>query len=315
MPRSQRVAAHLTRCYNLLMPIDPGGRDAALIPLFLQAEWNEALSDGIAPPATLYHYTTAEGLVGIIREMKLRATNFSFLNDPTEVQYGKELAVEYLESTLNKLVQPYRDLIEQTRQALHAKVMSESYVTCFTALSDDLGQWRAYGSSAAERYCLGFDGSKLGADFSTRPGGRLAEIVYDPRLQRKLLRSIVRRSLRFVGDHRIAPEGWPDVASTIANVIASRLPEFKNPAYKYEAEWRIIRWHDGLEHDDLSFETSRRVLRPFLPVPLSHPLPLRAVQVMAPGRKETAIKAAQLLLQKAELSGIPVTHSMVPFAE
>lgn len=125
----------------------------------------------------------------------------------------------------------------------------------------------------------------------------------------------MRRSLRFVGNNEIAREGWPEVASTIANVIASRLPEFKNPAYKHEAEWRIIRWHDRLEHDDLSFETSRRILRPFLPVPMPTPLPLRSVQVMAPSRKEPAVKAAQMLLERAKLSDVLITHSAVPFAE
>src|SRR5436305_1025961 len=103
------------------MAMDPAGRDAALTLLFLQTEWNEALDSGVAPPNTVYHYTTADGFVGIIREMTLRATNFSFLNDPSEVQYGKELAVQYLASTLSDLIEPYRDLIEQTRQTLQAK--------------------------------------------------------------------------------------------------------------------------------------------------------------------------------------------------
>ena len=295
--------------------MDPAGRDAGLVHLFLQEEWYKTLLSAVRQPDTVYHYTTADGFAGIVGEMRLRATNFSFLNDPSEIQYGKALALQYLASTLDDLPEPHRDLLEQTCQALETKVVSESYVACFTELSDDLSQWRAYGSSAIERYCLGFDGSEIASVFSTRPGSRFAKILYEPKLQKELLASIVQRSLSFVEKNAIDQEGWPRVASTIADVIASRLPEFKNPAYKYETEWRVIRWHDRLEHDDLCFETSRKILRPFLPVSLPTPLPLKSVQVMAPNRREPAIKAAEMLLQKANLAGVPVTHSAVPFAE
>ena len=209
------------------MPLDPTGRDAALTLLFLQSEWNEALSAGIRAPTTIYHYTTAEGLAGILKEGALRATNFSFLNDPSEVQYGKEFALRFLETSDDSPRGPYTDLINQIRLALEAKVVSESYVACFSALVDDLSQWRAYGMAATERYCIGFDGATIAKIFNTQPGGRFARILYNPKTQRQLLNSILARSWQFLVKNKIAAEGWSEVANTVATVIASRLPELK----------------------------------------------------------------------------------------
>jgi hypothetical protein len=297
------------------MPMDPSGRDAAFLPMYQQEEWNEACRLRRDCPATVYHYTTAEGLRGIVQEATLRATNFSFLNDPSEVQYGRDLALALLEDAITSTPLARRNLIEHTRNALQDKVLSESYVSCFTELSDDLGQWRAYGSLAAERYCIGFDGHELAGIFGSRPGGRFVEILYKPAAQEELLGSLLSRAWTYVEKAGIAVDGWPDFARVIAGTIASRLAELKNPAYAAEAEWRIIRWHDGLEHDRLSFDTSRGVLRPYLPAPLLEPLPIRSLHVMAPARRAPAVKAAELLLLEAGLSDVPVTHSTIPFAD
>jgi hypothetical protein len=48
-------------------------------------------------PEHLYHYTTAEGLVGIVRDRKLWATDIFHLNDRREFIHGIKLAVEELQ--------------------------------------------------------------------------------------------------------------------------------------------------------------------------------------------------------------------------
>jgi len=47
-------------------------------------------------PECLYHYTTAPGLAGILNSRSIRATNFSFLNDPSEIEYGRDLAINVI---------------------------------------------------------------------------------------------------------------------------------------------------------------------------------------------------------------------------
>lgn len=294
--------------------MEPTSRDAGLILLFKQSEWNWLMASGVEAPENVYHYTTALGFAGILLASTLRATNFSFLNDPSEVQYGRDLALGLLGKLGRTGPRENQRLIFDTLDAFMQKVVSESYVSCFTELSDDLSQWRAYGTSAMERYCIGFDAKQLSSVFSTRPGGRFAKVIYDVQQQDERISSVLMRAANFVEKNAIEPNNRREVAEAVADVIAWVLPELKNPAYKHEAEWRVIRWHDNLPHDSLSFETSRGVLRPFLPVSLS-PLPITSVQVMAPTRKHAALKATDMLLRTANISSAVIGHSKVPFAE
>ena len=43
------------------------------------------------PKATLYHYTSLQGLMGIIESRKLRASDVRYMNDSTELTYALNL--------------------------------------------------------------------------------------------------------------------------------------------------------------------------------------------------------------------------------
>jgi hypothetical protein len=274
------------------------------------------MTSNVDPPAAVHHYTGAQGFAGIVSDQALRATNFSFLNDPSEVQYGRDLALDVLGLLAERVNSQYSILVYRIFKALAEKVISEAYVSCFTERYDDLSQWRAYGGgSVLERYCIGFDASVLASIFNTRPGGRFAKVLYHRTEQESRIQAVIERAVAFVEKNEIANENWPAVAEVVSDVIGWYLPEFKDNAYRHEAEWRIIRWHDGLAHDALSFETSRGLLRPFLPVPLPSPPPLTSLTVMAPSRRDAAKKAAEMLLRLAKVSSINVRHSSIPFAE
>ena len=46
------------------------------------------------PPEILYHYTTQEGLLGIIKDKVIWATHTQYLNDQAEFSYALRLAEE-----------------------------------------------------------------------------------------------------------------------------------------------------------------------------------------------------------------------------
>jgi Protein of unknown function (DUF2971) len=249
--------------------MDPAGRDAAFAVLFQQSEWHKALI--VRPPDKVYHYTTAAGFRSIVGEALMRATNFAFLNDPSELKYGKELTLQLLERAAQSVLPARRDLIAEMRRAVETKAVLQVYIACFTTLRDDLKLRTEYCGSGPERYCIGFDARKLAAEFNTRPGGRFAKVVYERLEQEELIASIVERCLAIVEKKEIARESWDGMADAFARVIHTRLPELKDPGHEWESEWRIIRWHDQLEHDVVSFD-SREPPRPFLPVALTTPL-------------------------------------------
>jgi hypothetical protein len=54
------------------------------------------------PPPILYHYTTQEGLLGILETDSLWATKIHFLNDSSEYALACNLAVEEIKSRLER---------------------------------------------------------------------------------------------------------------------------------------------------------------------------------------------------------------------
>ena len=53
-------------------------------------------------PRYLYHYTNAQGLLGMLQSNRIWATNSRFMNDPTEIAYATSLVREIMESVLLK---------------------------------------------------------------------------------------------------------------------------------------------------------------------------------------------------------------------
>lgn len=110
---------------------------------------------------SLYHYTTAAGLHGIVTTATLWATDLRFLNDAQEALYGaaamRQAVLEFSRSHLLE-----RRHWGDTAQADHAAHCFEMYrrgvisaldahsvglyVSCFCESGDLLSQWRGYGT-------------------------------------------------------------------------------------------------------------------------------------------------------------------------
>ena len=51
----------------------------------------------------IYHYTSSEGLIGILRNQHIRMTNVKFLNDSKELVHGVDLAKQHLKEAIEEL--------------------------------------------------------------------------------------------------------------------------------------------------------------------------------------------------------------------
>jgi hypothetical protein len=268
-------------------------------------------------PGTLYHYTTAAGLIGIFKSCTMWATNFSFLNDPSEVEYGRKLVLGALDQELKRHSGNARLLLQQVFRAFRKQNVSEVYVTCFTECQDDLSQWRAYGSAAAIRYCIGFDSEAIRQQAWDIPEAVFDRVVYDVTGQRARIQRILDKTIVFVGQHQPRQSIQRKVAASAARRLWRLLPRLKSPAYFAEEEWRVVQWVPSSETEKVNFDPSRGIVRPYVEFGVEHKsrLPVEELIVMAPGREATALKAADMLLLKSELKHVRAAHSKVPFAE
>ena len=119
----------------------------------------EHLSKNI--PRRLYHYTSQEGLLGIVKEKAIWASKIHFLNDLQEFSLGLSMAKDKLdELRRDPAYQEARTKINKLERALKTIGSINVCVASFSAKRDDLSQWRGYcGDSTG--FSIGFDTKKL----------------------------------------------------------------------------------------------------------------------------------------------------------
>jgi hypothetical protein len=263
----------------------------------------------------IYHYTTAAGLIGILKSNSIRGSNAAFLNDTSEILYGGAVCKAVIESMATD-VDADRELLDRLGGIFDLEsTPSEVFITSFTMLDDVLGQWRGYGSEAG-RYSLGFRVSQ----FSERDVLRIPQPVdYDPESQKKRVRhaiELTRDHLRQNHDDRATL--WREMAG-LGRYLRRLACIFKHPGFRDEQEWRSVSSFnemDSVQH--VAFEAIDGVPRPYMNMLQgsreSNQLPIVEVRVGAAKRLDSAVFATSLLLRSLGYSNVVVTKTQIPMA-
>ncbi len=179
-----------------------------------------SFSDPLGRKKIIYHYTSSEGLRGILESNEIWLTNTAFANDTTEcksLQNEKDLFVE--NEITNLFVKKQWESFVR-----HADKKQDLYVVSFSKDDNSLDQFRTYGN-----YCIGFDAQVL-----TKEGFYLHKCVYS---KDEIKKWIIEKSnsqrwkYSLDNDHK-------DAAAF--RLIYSASVKYKNYHYKNEEETRII---------------------------------------------------------------------------
>jgi hypothetical protein len=231
----------------------------------------------LAEPELLYHYTDAGGLIGIVEDDVLWATDAEFLNDAQELRYGREEMREALLARAEELsaggipegsaegsrataIRSAADHLEPGGTFAQRQYHS-AYVACVCEDGDLLSQWRAYGGAGG--YAIGFRSASLremqpdagelvpesvdrGAFEAAEPPPLTAGLV-QVRYGSKAVESALATVLRDIAPE---PVGHPGVAGfyQARSVVLPALAEIKHDAFEEEREWRhervlVLRLH------------------------------------------------------------------------
>src|SRR3954471_6369229 len=105
-----------------------------------------------APPEKLYHYTSQEGLLGIVRDRAIWASKITFLNDTTELRLALELAQQaVLAASTDRNI---RNALLQDLDLMKSGSIN-IFVCSFSTHADQLSQWRGY-TQLGYGYSIGF---------------------------------------------------------------------------------------------------------------------------------------------------------------
>lgn len=118
-----------------------------------------------------HHYTDSGGLIGIVQNRALWATNIQFLNDSLEFDFGLQKVTAAIRSGLERVRNnnsgetPFSTALEKSvetainlLEGVGRNSKAAQFVCCFSSFPDDLSQWRGY---AREGYCITFDAERL----------------------------------------------------------------------------------------------------------------------------------------------------------
>lgn len=210
----------------------------------------------------IYHYTSPEGLFGIIKERCLFATDMLYQNDANEGVYSLDLLRRVVNT--NEEISPLlKEQIEIEIGSLKDKAADhyKSYIICFCKNSDLLNMWKYYTKgSSVKGYNMGFDISKLekslhimiddSDSYNTTPAlpdnaDRLkvihGSINYNEKDQLFQITDIVNK---FVRKLTANAKGNVRFLSTMAYLIVKKVYYmgvfFKTPPFSEEREYRFL---------------------------------------------------------------------------
>ena len=218
-------------------------------------------------PKVIYHYTSPEGLQGILGEIvKLRFSRFDCLNDESEGQNIKEVYLNALDEMLKKgeITHEFYSYFysteigynttymipgtEEVQGASEGKegitvcrgvnVKSVPYICCFSCNNDSLPMWSYYTKSGRyEGYNIGFTHlttplSKYG--FNSILDGM---VVYDEKMKLHFVRNVIKEIFYNATENKVPFFYFRDVMSM---GLARWAMFFKNEAFQHEEEYRII---------------------------------------------------------------------------
>ena len=103
----------------------------------------------------VYHYTSSDGLLGIVKSGQLRASEASSLNDLAEVELGWAAVENWLRKHKKSRSAKYlKRMLEDSRRDPKHQV----FVLSGTTAGDDANQWRLY-ADQGRGYAIELDGS------------------------------------------------------------------------------------------------------------------------------------------------------------
>jgi Protein of unknown function (DUF2971) len=258
----------------------------------------------------VWHYTNAAGLIGIIESGYVRGTNYAFMNDALEFEYGCAVADEVL---VQLQARPdgsgfFSRIAEELKQFTKE---SEIYLACFSGFGDDLSQWRGY-SSGPDRFSLGIAIAELNQGEPDTLRQRAVE--YERSIQQQDIRNFLLRAWETV-----KTEGGVELESAAATMLVPFLFDilcfYKDERFAAEKEWRVAKRLNTSELTEVGFSDSPAGLRAYLPLCGSSErasLPLKTVNFLS-AHPARADKFVTMLLRKAGYLNVTVMKSGIPF--
>jgi hypothetical protein len=307
---------------------------------------DEPISDPTKPEGLLYHYTTQEGLLGIIEMQELWATDVRFLNDMEEFEAGLKIAIGMSERAYAHAGDDGRKTVAYIESVLRFSfskrpIYSISFAgplksdeTLFASIDDPgdrLNMWRGY-SGRGIAYSIGLTQRGTTTDVEGIDL-QLQECSYLKETKEKyltevlncfgdLLNRCIKNRIEKVGHGTPIEQAMDEMRCELHTGFDEVLPDMKAQlsACKHESFWEEREWRLTVApppDDGSVFYTSGRFgITPRVRVRLRGPdglLPIKRIVVGPCPHKDEAIESLKGLLIRNGYTHIEPSASKIPY--
>ena len=145
-------------------------------------------------PQERWHYTSLEGLEGILRSGKMWATEARFTNDKTEYIFARQVASDCLKSlkASGRLATETNfalNILSQREKGVCSPFFAGRIIASFSAAEDLKSQWIEYGRSHTG-VSIAFDLRDVRPSFEVDTALTLAPCIYEKHDQEGLVREL-----------------------------------------------------------------------------------------------------------------------------
>jgi hypothetical protein len=293
-------------------------------------------TNGQAEPELLYHYTTQEGLLGMLDNEKIWATHIRYLNDTSE---GKILFATFMDQLLSAYETIDSDILVNGLTMATWATSQNVFIASFSERKDSLSQWRAY-SGKALGFSIGFRLEylrKIGKHFIDDRLDRfysqsepLVRCKYYDQNEKKTheleIETKISAFITEVKKNQAIPiEDRPENFETLGQIASRHFVDMgresariKDIGFCGEAEWRLaFLLNQYYTPRDLKFKPGNSVPVPYLEVPLcwdQQPIEIEEI-VVGPSypHTEEAVESVKMLLSSKGLTNDKVVPSKIPY--
>lgn len=262
------------------------------------------------PEATLYHYTTFSGLLGIVNSRVLWASDVRYMNDAAELHHTLDLLREAIRRRIDSgdekapLLEHFAQWITERLNQGHML-----FAASFRANGNLLSQWRGY-SSIGKGVSIGFHPDHI-RQWAHNQHFEIGRCIYEATRQHQL----IEKAIDCVCQMEL-PED--ELFTTVETDLLRLAILLKHPSFREEDEWRVILplMHHSID-PRVKFREGTYMLKPYTEFALhsaEQPMALDHVYLGPTPDSTLSINSLRLFFQQHQL--LPqqgIDDSQIPY--
>lgn len=241
-----------------------------------------ALNDVYTFSQDVYHYTSPDGLMGILKpnHLTFRFTNANYLNDASEgedviKQYRfvcdemlrkKCISQEFYEAIKevrpnNKMLFP-DEAASQSGEKSYSSHESDAYLCCFSLDPDSLPMWNYYvKGNVYQGYNLGISNRFIHDIRASEPLVDRYKLIYDDKEKQQKIQNF----LETIYAKMAEAESVQTIQDYIGIFLSKYRYVFKNRHFEHEKEVRAIIYRKkDISQEDIKFRTANGLIIPYI---------------------------------------------------